>query len=131
MVDASVLASVILCEPGYEELLDYIKHCYSVDQAVKEVSNAVWKYYVRKLISLDDARRKYEVLRRLVGVNIKLIDEGEVIDDAFKISLENNITVYDALYIALALRRKAPLASLDKKQRAIALKLGMEVLPKT
>ncbi len=125
MADASLLASVILCEPGYEELLDYIKYCYSVDQVVKEVSNAIWKYYVRKLISLDDVRRKYEVLRRLAGVNIKLIDEGEVIDDAFKISLENNITVYDALYIALALRRKASLASLDKEQRAIALKLGI------
>ena len=67
VVDASVLASVILCEPGWEELLDYIKHCYSVDHIIKEVSNTIWKYCTRKILSLEDARRKYRVLKRLVG----------------------------------------------------------------
>ena len=47
-----------------------------------------------------------------------------------RLSLENSITVYDALYIALTLKKKALLTSLDKRQRAIALKLGIEILPK-
>jgi predicted nucleic acid-binding protein len=42
----------------------------------------------------------------------------------------NGLTLYDAAYLELAMRRKLPLASLDKDLRAAARKNGVECLPK-
>jgi predicted nucleic acid-binding protein len=61
--------------------------------------------------------------------NLILEPEEKYIDKALNIALEAGITLYDSLYIALALDMKAPLLTLDRKQREIALKLGVKVLP--
>ncbi len=42
----------------------------------------------------------------------------------------HNLTLYDAAYLELAMRRNLPLASLDKDLRAAARKNGVECLPK-
>jgi predicted nucleic acid-binding protein len=42
----------------------------------------------------------------------------------------HNLTLYDAAYLELAMRRNLPLASLDKDLRAAAQKNGVECLPK-
>ncbi|MEM3570130.1 MAG: type II toxin-antitoxin system VapC family toxin [Candidatus Jordarchaeales archaeon] len=44
-------------------------------------------------------------------------------------ALENGITIYDALYIALALQEKSPLLTLDDKQRQVSKKLGITTIP--
>ena len=41
---------------------------------------------------------------------------------------QSGLTVYDAAYFELALRRNLPLATLDSQMRAAALKAGIEVL---
>jgi predicted nucleic acid-binding protein len=48
----------------------------------------------------------------MVNVNILLFNELDLLDEAFKISLGHNITVYDALYIALALKLGKSFATL-------------------
>ena len=48
---------------------------------------------------------------------------------AFNIALEKGISMYDALYIALAVDKKMPLLTLNRKQKNTALKLSVEVLP--
>lgn len=44
-------------------------------------------------------------------------------------SSKPGVTVYDALYIALAQERGIPLLTLDEKQRKIAGDLGLTVKP--
>jgi predicted nucleic acid-binding protein len=61
--------------------------------------------------------------------NITLEPEVKYIDKAFNIALEKEISIYDALYIALAVDKKMPLLTLNKKQKNAALKLSVEVLP--
>jgi len=65
----------------------------------------------------------------MIGVNLILVSELHYLDESLKIALEHGITLYDSLYIALALREEKPLLSLDAKQRQIAEKLGVHVLP--
>ena len=43
-------------------------------------------------------------------------------------TLENNIAIYDALFIAQAMAKKAMLVTSDKRQFDIAQKLGVEVM---
>lgn len=42
----------------------------------------------------------------------------------------HNLTVYDAAYLELAMRRGLPLATLDRELRTVARKIGIECLPK-
>lgn len=128
VVDATVITAFILREPGWERYVDIIKNCYTVDHAVKEVSNAIWKSLKRGFVSEEDAKAKFRALRKLIDVNIILYNELEILDKAFEISLREGITVYDALYIALSIKLGGKLATLDKKQKSVAEKLGVETL---
>jgi len=130
VVDASALATFILKEPGWKVMIEYIKYCISVDHILKEVSNAIWKAHtVRGIIDDSIAKELYNLLKSLVGINLILEPEEKYLDRAYQIALKSGITVYDALYVALALERKLPLLSLDNRQRNVAKLYGLTCLP--
>lgn len=55
--------------------------------------------------------------------------ETKYLDRAFKIALDHNITIYDALYVAQALQHGKPLLTLDQNQKKVARRLGMNTIP--
>ena len=129
VVDASLLSAFILGEPEWENLAKYLKHCYSVNLIVAETSNAIWKHYKRNMITFNSAVKKFKVLKKMINVNVILVNEDTLIEEAFNLSVNKDITVYDSLYLALSLEKKAPLATLDEKQRKVAKELSLKVLP--
>jgi len=129
VVDASLLSAFILGEPEWENLAKYLKHCYSVNLIVAETSNAIWKHYKRNMITFNSAVKKFKVLKKMINVNVILVNGDTLIEEAFNISVNKDITVYDSLYLALSLEKKAPLATLDEKQRKVAKELNLKVLP--
>lgn len=129
VVDASVLAAFTRKEPGWERLAGVVKMCVTVDLAVKEVLNTIWRdYYVRRTISLDTAMRLQQVLSSMIGINILVEPEDKYVSRAFEIALKTGTTVYDALYIALALEKNMPLVTLDEKQAKAAEILGVKTI---
>lgn len=129
MVDASALAAFVLKEPGWKSLAEYLVGAVSVDMVVKEVANAVWKACrVRGYVGVEEARRLLRVLKSMIGVNIELRPEADYLDAAFEIAVEHGVTVYDALYLALAVEEGEPLLTLDERQLRVAGKLGVRVV---
>ena len=128
VIDASALASFILLEPGWDRLAPYMKNGVTIDHAIKEVLNAIWKAQHRGLIGVKDAKKKASILVELTKINIRLFDEKMLVNEAFDISLRYKITIYDALYIALALKRRLPLLTLDEIQASVAEQLGLKVI---
>jgi len=128
VIDASALSKYILKEPGWEDIPCYLKKGVSVDHVLKEVANSIWKAYSRGHIGLEDAEIKYSALRKIADKVIEVIDQEKLMDKAFKIALNNAITVYDALYVALAEEERLPLLTSDGKQADIAEKLGVKVV---
>ncbi len=127
VIDASALAKYLLREENWEAVEDYLlKKVYSLDLAVKEVANAIWKHVVvRKVITADMGLNIYRQLRRLVHENIVVLEsQDRYIDKAVELALEHNITVYDSLYIAQALKYGELLTG-DEKQASISEKLGI------
>ncbi len=53
---------------------------------------------------------------------VKVVNQGDVIYEAFKISLKHKHTVYDSMHIALAKKMKLELVTSDKRQRDVAMK---------
>lgn len=126
VVDASALTAFILKETGWKSLANYLKYGLSVDHAIKEVANALWRLHrVKKAIGVEDAERLFNILCSLVGVNVLLEPEQTYLSKAFRIALEYGISVYDALYIALAAEKNLPLLTLDEKQREAAITFGV------
>lgn len=48
--------------------------------------------------------------------------------DLVELATEAQLTVYDAIYLELAIRYEVPLATYDKKLAKAAIKLGIEIL---
>jgi predicted nucleic acid-binding protein len=129
VVDASALAAFILKEPGWKSLIEYVRYGLSLDHAAKEVANALWKLSrVKKVISVEDALHLFNILSSLLNVNIILEPEQRYLSKAFRIALDYGVTVYDALYIALAAEKKLPLLTLDERQREAALAFGVKTI---
>ncbi len=128
-VDASALTAFILKEPGWERLTKYLTYAISVDYIVKEVANAIWKFArLRNRVSAEEALRLLDIVLSMVNKNIFLEPEDKYVREALRIAIATGITVYDALYIALALDRGLPLLTLDAKQARTAEKLGIRVV---
>jgi len=128
VIDASALTAFIMKEESYQYISSYIKECISVDHIIKEVGNSIWKAYVRGYISNNDAIKRFEILIKLMKNVIQLINEIDLIEEAMKIAMENKITIYDSLYIALAFKKKIPLLTIDNTQAKIAKKYNLEVV---
>ena len=90
-----------------------------------EFMQVLWKNRSTKGFDLVRAGLLLEAMRKLP---LCLVPDAELAEDALKVAWNRGLTVYDALYAALALREKAPLATFDGKLREIATHLGITVL---
>ncbi len=126
MIDSSALTAFILKEPGWRSLTNYVMN---VDHVIKEVMNAIWRAQIRGIITREHSIKLRDILMTLIGKNIVVEPEEKYIGKAFMIAIDNGITIYDALYIALAISRGGlPLLTLDNKQREVARRMGINVV---
>ncbi|WP_297470944.1 type II toxin-antitoxin system VapC family toxin [Thermococcus sp.] len=128
VIDASVLAKYVLLEPGWERVEELLMgDAVSLDYALAEVSNALWKHHVLYgRISREEFERRSKVIDFLP--NVLLLESGtDYLQVTREIAVEHRIPIYDALYIAQALKYGS-LATGDEKQGKIAEKLGVDVV---
>lgn len=93
----------------------------------------IWWYEIRNVlvlnerrnrISPDDSNRFLLALEQL-SIDVDLPPSGtEVVD----LSRKYKLSVYDAAYLALAMRERVPLATLDKALQAAAQAAGVPLL---
>jgi len=132
VIDSSSLAKYLLREAGWEVISQYIRRgsVYSLDHALKEVSNAIWRHYcLKKAIEASKAKELYQALRKLIKAGAIILEsEEQYIDEAVEISIEHHLTVYDSLYIAQAFHRRNALLTSDEKQAKIAEKMNIHTI---
>jgi Predicted nucleic acid-binding protein, contains PIN domain len=84
---------------------------------------------VLKLEDVEVAVRRYELLVELVRSGVVVLEsELKYLEKAFRIAIENGVTVYDSLYVAQARELGAQLLTSDQKQVEVAMKLGVNPL---
>ena len=128
VIDASVLAKYVLLEPGWEQVEDLLlRDVVSLDYALAEVSNALWKHYVLYgEISQEEFKKRSKVIDALP--NVVVFESGiQYLEKSREIAVNHKITIYDALYVAQAIRY-GTLATSDEKQGRVAERVGIEVL---
>jgi len=120
VIDASLLVKVILKEEGWENVpID--TSTATLDYALVEGMNAIWIAVRRKRINESEARSRVLVLK-LLGESMTLFSAENFFERGLEIALNENIAIYDALYIALAEALNAELYTADNKQYEAAKK---------
>ena len=129
VIDTSALAAFLLREKDWRKLAKYMKRVVSVDYIMVEFYNVIWKaIYIHKLLKENEALKIIELLKEYAKANMKLEDTKNYLDKALKVALRTGLTIYDSLYITLALEKRLPLLTLDKRQKEEAKKLNIEVV---
>ena len=118
VVDASVLAKLFLPEDGSviaQALLRQVTGTRPLMRAVPsfayvECANIFWKAVRRGTLESDRARAHFQ---RLLILPLTVWASEELIERALELALSLGVTVYDAIYLALAERLNVPLITAD------------------
>ena len=100
------------------EVSDFLKKGYTlctVDIALAECLNVIWKHSnLLKDLEPKEASLVAEDLTKLYD-GLSITPTRELKDEAMQIAISQNITVYDALFIAATQKINATLYTADKK----------------
>ena len=116
-------------EPGSKEARTNVKDAiekgqtlHTVDIALAESLNVIWKHAnLIKDLKHEEARRTIEDLIRIYD-GLSVITTRDITQETAQIALSQNITIYDALFIAAAQKLNGTLYTADQKLCAIANK---------
>lgn len=128
VVDSSVIAKFLLKEAGWRSIEPILLgRPYTLDLAIKEVANAIWRR--ARLLRDISPGKALTLLDDLLDMRrhvLRVDDQSQYLPRALEIALGQGITVYDALFIAQAIARKARFVTADKMQYEASLRLGVE-----
>ena len=88
-----------------------------------EATNALLKYLRLHPIG------EYDLTRAITSLSAsfdEVVEDISLLPQATRIAAANNHKIYDCLYLALALDRREPLATADKRMATLAQSLGIE-----
>lgn len=127
VIDSSSLIKYFVREDGWRHVRELmLEGVISLDMAVKEVANALWRRILQGEMSYEIALK----IVRDLAVNrvIPLESEDKYVEKAIEIGVKSKITVYDALFIALAKELSLELITSDKKQAEAAIGNGVKTI---
>ena len=118
VVDASVTAKWYFFEPGRDAADQVLaarmageRELLAPDLIVPEFANVVWKRVRRRECSRAAA---VEILGMWEVDRPSLVPSAELVAQAFELTMALDQSVYDCLYLALALEIEAPLVTADQ-----------------
>jgi predicted nucleic acid-binding protein len=99
---------------------------YTLDLAIYECHNAIWKLIKRELITLEGGFSLAKSLSRLFkSVQIIKADIDSMLE-VLKLAIEKGLTIYDASYLYIAKERGLTLVTEDERLIKKAIELGVK-----
>jgi predicted nucleic acid-binding protein len=124
VIDTSAFAKFLLREPGWQEIIPFLEPEASprtVEILAVEMMNVIWKYARNGAITEDQGIALYGYIRRMIAAGLPVVEENAAYgEDALHIAFQHDIPVYDALFLAQAEARTAPLVTADRIQADVA-----------
>jgi len=130
VIDSSTIAKFLLKEEGWRKVKEIIiEKPYTLDLAIKEVANAIWRRTILlENINIEKAFVLLDDLLKLKNTLLIVEEQDLYLNQAFRIAIENKIPIYDTLFITQAISKQAVLITSDENQYKIAQKLNVKVL---
>jgi predicted nucleic acid-binding protein len=121
VVDASVVLKWFVPEIHSEaarQLLKQDHQYFAPDLLFAETANAVWKKVVRGELSSSSGQR---LVRDIEAIAVETVPCRTLSTDAYALATATNRSVYDAMYLALAVRLETQMITADERlARALA-----------
>ena len=115
VVDASVVLKWFVPEIHSEaarRLLAAAHQYLSPDLLFPEVGNAIWKKVRRGELTAEEGQR---LAADISTIAVETVSTRGLMIDAHALAITTGLTVYDAMYLALAVRLKTELITADDK----------------
>ena len=84
-----------------------------------ETANALWKYAISGGMTAEQINAAIRQIHSIVHT----VPDETIMEQAVKLAVAHRHPVYACLYLALALERRAPLATADRRMAALAQQL--------
>ena len=129
VVDASVTISWYLAD----ETTAPTQTVLELLAEVEGIAPAMWWFEIRNALLMNERRGRLDptqiaaILAHLVRLPI-VLDRDPAGDAVLALARAHRLTFYDAAYLELALRRDAPLATLDRRLAAAARVAAVRLL---
>jgi predicted nucleic acid-binding protein len=129
VLDASISAAWALADES-SPFAELVENRLAADSAIVP---HIWWYEVRNILVVNERRGRITAdesaafLRILSAYPIRIEPDGEEAD-AFRIARLCRLSFYDAAYLALAVRERLPLATLDRNLQDAAAVEKVEIL---
>ena len=115
VIDASVLVKLFFEEDhskAAERCARTIPELFAPDLIWSEATSVVWKRFRRGDLDREDA---FEIATQLLGLPLRIHASADLIPDALDVSMQFDRTVYDSLYVALAVKTNSVMLSGDRR----------------
>ena len=115
VVDASVAAKWFFPEEQSKlaiRLLDGKHHLLAPDLFHVEFGNIAWKYHRRELLSADEIA---EIIQQFLSLPVEIHPSESFVSLAVELAMTTGRTVYDSLYLALAIQQDAVFVTADER----------------
>ncbi len=125
VIDTSALIAVLVGEPERTRIINLTigKALIGPGSIPWEVGNAFSAMFKQNRLSLDEARKGFAIFE---GIPLRLIKPDYV--NVLELSRRTGMYAYDAYMLDCALRHKASLLTLDRKLKAAAKEIDIEVM---
>ena len=115
VVDASVVIKWFVPEIHSDRarrLLAATHQYLSPDLLFPEVGNAIWKKVRRRELTAEEGQR---LAVDIAGIAVETVSTRGLVVDAQALAITTGLTVYDAMYLTLAVRLKTELITADDR----------------
>jgi len=115
VIDASVAAAAFFPETyadAARALLGTNRELHAPDLIYAEVANVIWKR--RRRGEIDEVEAA-ELLADFLGLPLRITPSEDILAPALELAIRTGRTVYDCLYLALAVMGKTVMVSTDKR----------------
>ena len=125
VIDTSALISVIVGEPERKRIVEVTSgnRLIGPGSIPWEIGNAFSAMFKQKRLTIEEAKKGLSIFK---SIPLRYIEPDFVM--ALKLSKQANIYAYDAYFLDCAIRRKAPLLTLDRKLMTAAKKINVETM---
>jgi predicted nucleic acid-binding protein len=126
VVDASVAGSWLLPDENHPEAINALDRLKD-DEAFVPV--LLW-FEIRNLLLTSERRRRITPAQTAAALNVLQglplhVDDKAESDTTLQLARDHRLTVYDAAYLELAVRRRVPLLTFDEQLAAAAKRLAI------
>ena len=115
VIDASVVVQLFFEEQhseAAERCLKRVGDLLAPDLVWVEVANVIWKRQRRGDISQEDS---LGIAGQVLSLPLRTYSSSDLMADALELAIRFDRSVYDSLYLALAIRSKSCMVTADKR----------------